>query len=135
MSGISEMAEVVHEGGCLCGALRFAAEGEAEAVGYCHCRMCQRSSGAPAQVWALFPAGAVRVTAGAPVVYRSSEHGSRDFCATCGSQVGFHDADGYSLNVACLDDPEAMAPTCHIWTESRISWFDAGKGLPERTQD
>ena len=33
-------------GGCLCGALRYRAEGEPLFQGLCHCRNCQRISGA-----------------------------------------------------------------------------------------
>lgn len=122
---------MIHPGGCLCGALRFEAEGEPEDAGYCHCRMCQRSSGAPAQVWAVFAFDKFRFVKGTPETYRSSDHGRRDFCAVCGSQVGFRDAASYGLNVACLDDPEAIPPRRHIWTDSRLGWFDAGPGLPE----
>lgn len=35
------------EGGCLCGALRYALSGPSIDAGYCHCRFCQRASGAP----------------------------------------------------------------------------------------
>lgn len=35
-------------GGCLCGAVRYAFEGTPGGAGWCHCRMCQRSSVAPA---------------------------------------------------------------------------------------
>ena len=33
-------------GGCLCGALRYRAEGAPNLQGLCHCRTCQRLSGA-----------------------------------------------------------------------------------------
>jgi hypothetical protein len=35
------------EGGCLCGAVRYRLNGEIEESAYCHCRTCQRQSGAP----------------------------------------------------------------------------------------
>ena len=37
----------MREGGCYCGAIRYRIEGEPLHVNYCHCRMCQRLSGAP----------------------------------------------------------------------------------------
>jgi hypothetical protein len=34
-------------GGCLCGAVRFQVTTEPLDAYYCHCRMCQRTGGAP----------------------------------------------------------------------------------------
>jgi hypothetical protein len=34
-------------GGCLCGAIRYEAKGTPALSAICHCRMCQRASGAP----------------------------------------------------------------------------------------
>ena len=39
------------EGGCLCGAVRYRISAEPHHAGYCHCRMCQRSAGAPVVAW------------------------------------------------------------------------------------
>lgn len=128
------MSETVHHGGCLCGAVRFEAAGAPGDVGYCHCRMCQRSSGAPAQVWAEFPADKVRYGASEPAVYVSSPEGRRHFCAACGSQLAFADDVGVSINVCCLDDPEALPPQLHIWTESKVGWFETADCLPRWKQ-
>ncbi len=124
------MTETIRTGGCLCGALRFEAAGEPHDVGWCHCRMCQRSSGAPAQVWALYPPEAFCWTKGKPAVYASSADGRRDFCAICGSQVSFRDGEHVSPNVGCFDEPEGLRPRRHIWDESRIAWFETPDGLP-----
>jgi hypothetical protein len=34
-------------GGCQCGAIRFALSAPPKKVSVCHCRMCQKASGAP----------------------------------------------------------------------------------------
>jgi hypothetical protein len=97
--------------------------------------MCQRSSGAPAQVWAIFAPEAFRYVEGTPAVFRFSDWGRREFCAACGSQLVFRDADGVSLNVPCLDDPDALPPARHIWTGSRLAWFEVADDLPRHPGD
>src|ERR1700751_2657680 len=94
-------------GGCLCGAVRYRAG--AIRAGYCHCRMCQKASGAPVVAWLAVPLDAFAWTAGNPAAYRSSAQASRHFCAACGSQLAFSWADGTAeidVNLATLDAPE-----------------------------
>ena len=74
----------------MCGRLRYAARDPIDA-GYCHCRMCQRSSGAPVLAWVSFPVAAFAWEAGAPSVYQSSDRGQREFCPSCGTQLVFRD--------------------------------------------
>ena len=34
------------------------------------------------------------------------------------------------MNLVTLDHPEQVAPQYHIWTDSRIPWFDTADSLP-----
>jgi hypothetical protein len=34
------------------------------------------------------------------------------------------------VTVGSMDDPEALIPEDHTWTESRLSWISLGDGLP-----
>lgn len=120
-------------GDCLCGSVRYEFDGEPGAAGWCHCRMCQRSSGAPAQSYVQLSVAGFRYIAGAPAVYRSSQHGERRFCADCGSQIEFRDrrdAGVVSLNSGTLDDPSLTPPGRHIWTSSEVPWFGEAASLP-----
>jgi hypothetical protein len=122
----------IFEGGCLCGGLRYRASEPIDA-GYCHCRLCQRSSGAPVLAWASFSAAAFSYTAGDPRTYSSSPTGRRDFCASCGTQIAFRSSqtpDRIDLNIATLDDPTAIEPEYHIWVGSRIPWLEISDDLP-----
>ena len=123
----------VHDGGCLCGAVRFRVTGGMSDVGYCHCRMCQRSAGAPVLVWSTVPASAFAWTRGTPRVHASSGKGRRSFCGDCGTQVLFADLglpDEVDVNVVAFDDPAGVRPGHHIWTDSRLPWFETTDDLP-----
>lgn len=122
-----------HVGGCLCGAIRFSSAAEPVDAGYCHCRLCQRSTGAPVLAWVSYPTEAFTYTKGAPACYQSSNHGHREFCKQCGTQIAYRDLEHTTtveVNVGSLDDREAVEPRYHIWCDSRIRWFDTDDSLP-----
>ncbi len=122
-----------YAGGCLCGALRYTSSAEPVEAGYCHCRMCQKLSGATVLPWASVSASSFGYTEGQPKIYTSSAHGQREFCAECGSQIAFRATDTddtVEINVGTLDDPEAVNPQYHVWCNSQVSWFDTQDELP-----
>jgi len=120
----------MREGGCLCGAVRYRVEGEPRVVVHCHCRMCQKSSGAAFLTWATFAAPALRYTRGEPKSFHSSDHAVREFCGACGSQLVFRSdgKDSLDVTVGSFDAPDAFQPVGNIWVASRRAWmhgFDA----------
>lgn len=119
-------------GGCMCGAVRYEADGPVSDSAYCHCRMCQRSSGAPVLAWFTVSTSKLKLTKGKPKTYRSSAKGRRDFCAECGTQLFFHGEDSNLVDIttASLDEPHQAPPQFHIWRTSRVEWFDTSDGLP-----
>jgi len=130
--------EQEHEGGCLCGALRYRIAGPLEPSIHCHCRLCQRSTGAPVVTWVSFPAARFAMTRGTPAEYASSPHGRRLFCATCGTQIAFRSRlrpDDIDVTVASLDHPEQHPPGSHIWTESRLPWLRLDEDLPAKLRN
>ncbi len=127
------MGQLEYAGGCLCGSLRYAARVAPVDSGYCHCRICQRSTGAPVLAWASFPAADFAYLKGAPALYRSSPRGRREFCGSCGTQIAFRgDAAParVDVNTGSLDEPAAIEPRRHIFTASRIPWFETADRLP-----
>lgn len=113
------------EGGCLCGALRYRLESEGGIADYCHCRMCQRASGAPVAAWIQVPPAQFTITRGRAKTYASSKIASRHFCPDCGSQVYMSDPEGQSIGVALgsLDDPEAVRPAAHGFVSHQLAWL------------
>lgn len=121
------------EGGCLCGRLRYRVSLPPISSGYCHCRMCQKSSGAPLQASAEIPIAGFAFIKGSAKAYRSSPQAVRHFCPHCGSQLTFRMAENpthVSINTPTIDRPEALPPRMHIWREGRILWFEVKDDLP-----
>jgi hypothetical protein len=121
-----------HEGGCLCGAVRYRVRGAPIVTTNCHCSMCRGAAGAPFVTWSEFPAEAVAVTKGEAAWYGSSDAAERGFCAHCGTALFFTyiDADTIDVATATLEDPAAFPPQDHIWTDSKVGWIDIDDGLP-----
>jgi hypothetical protein len=118
-------------GGCLCGAIRYQISVEPRSADYCHCSMCRRAAGAPVVARLTVTMDSFAWTTGKPAVYRSSQEAERLFCPKCGTQLALRDEPHYlDVTLASLDTPEAVRPSYHIWTESRIGWFDTADGLP-----
>jgi hypothetical protein len=121
------------EGGCLCGAVRYRLDGEIEESAYCHCRTCQRQSGAPVVAWFAVAPTALVYTKGKPKGYRASDRATREFCGDCGTYLLFREDDATAslgVNTATLDDPERVPPTFHIWHQSHIAWFETSDAFP-----
>jgi GNAT superfamily N-acetyltransferase len=97
-------APAIAEGGCLCGAVRYAVAGSPTAATVCHCTLCRRAHGSCGVAWVTFPragregatvasggggGGGFQWTRGAATAFRSSDRGVRHFCGTCGTQLMF----------------------------------------------
>ena len=74
-----------HQGGCLCGALRYETTGKPLWVAYCHCHSCRRSTGAPVTTFVGYNKTSFRYTTGKPEGYNSSPGITRSFCTRCGT--------------------------------------------------
>lgn len=130
------MAEMVNDGGCYCGAVRYRIEGAPLASGYCHCRMCQRVVGAPVVAWGIWTSDRLSWLRGKPATFRSSAHAERMFCPTCGTSLAarsFGQPPIVDVSLATLDDPAAIPPQEHVWTSSRVPWLEIADDLPRHS--
>ncbi len=121
------------KGGCLCGAVRYQIAEPLVDAGYCHCRLCQRSSGAPVLAWLTVLVDSFAYLQGDPAIYQSSLQSQREFCRNCGTQLIFrqsHHPRTLDVTLASLDDPSLVQPEYHIWHQSRIDWFEISDVLP-----
>lgn len=121
------------EGGCLCGAIRYRATAAPLRGVICHCAICRRHSGAPALAFVHFPADAFEWRGPAPNWFRSSAHAERGFCPRCGSTLGMREDvldDRVQVSIGSLDDPTRVRIDDHVWTRSRLPWFETTDHLP-----
>ena len=120
------------KGGCHCGAIRYEVSGLPFDADYCHCRDCQRTTGAPVAAWIDFKKEQVRWITGEPAEYESSQYIRRGFCPACGSTLSYRSIkypDYFTLTIASLDDPEWVNPNYHIYTDSQVSWLSINDDL------
>ena len=75
--------QTVETGGCMCGAVRYETSEPGLGTMFCHCRMCQKFSGAPILAGTTFRTKSVKFTSGAPKFYTSSAIAKRGFCEEC----------------------------------------------------
>src|SRR5262249_55947433 len=114
-----------HEGGCLCGAVRYRATSEPTALTLCHCKSCRRSAGAPSVAWTVFRIEDFAFPSGPPAAFESSPGVERSFCATCGTSLAYRSASRpgvVDVTTATLDEPNRFAPKFEIWVEEKLAW-------------
>ena len=124
------------QGGCLCGAVRYESISEPLAVMECHCRDCQKSTGGASAVAVVIPAGAFKLTRGAPKRFGSKGDSGADvyrsFCGDCGSPL-FSEPPGGAIMVVkagSLDDPSWLKIGGALYVSSAQPWAHIDRALP-----
>lgn len=137
----SKAALDVHEGGCVCGLLRYRVQGNPTRITVCHCTWCQRRTGSAFGVEAVFKHAQVTVTGEMQRVYRSiSDQSGRwldqHFCGACGTNLGLTleaARDIRSVAAGTFDDPAWLKasgiPFRHIFLRSTQSWAEVPESM------
>ena len=126
------------EGGCDCRRVRYRLASKPLFVHCCHCRWCQRESGASFALNAMIETDRVTLLGQAPeIVDTPSESGLGQRiarCPHCRVAVWSHYAGAGPLlafvRVGTLDDPDRMPPDIHIFTASKQPWMVLPPGAP-----
>lgn len=123
--------DILHQGSCLCGAVKYRVSTELKAVTHCHCRKCQKGHGAAFATYASALRSAVSIMTNAQALkgYESSEGITRQFCAHCGSSLFWSDSKGpypewISIALGTLDTPLSALKQRHTCIDSKVCWYE-----------
>lgn len=135
MTAGTALAQTSVSGSCLCGGVAFRVRLPTLACVHCHCTMCQRSHGAGYVTWIAVHRDHFELTAGEAQLarYASSDHGTRSFCARCGSSLfceSSHRPDDVDIALANMHGPVDREPQLHIFFDDRAPWVEVADALP-----
>jgi hypothetical protein len=125
-------------GSCTCRTVRYRLESNPLFVHCCHCRWCQRESGAAFALNAMIEAERVTLLCGEPdIVPTPSNSGRGQKVARCphcrvavwSNYAGAGDAIRF-VRVGTLEQPDLLPPQVHIFTASKQHWVILPAGVP-----
>jgi hypothetical protein len=123
-----------YHGGCFCGAVRYALHGLPEWSAHCHCRSCQKATGAAFTTWVGVKKEQFEVIEGEVAVCNSSPGVNRGFCGKCGTSLTYVAEERWpgqvSVLAPTLDDPGIAVPTAHVHVKDQLPWVRLADGLP-----
>lgn len=126
------------EGGCDCKAIRYKVLSKPLIVHCCHCRWCQRESGAAFALNAMFESDRVELLHGEPMIVNTPSNSGKGqriarcpqcFIAIWSHYAGAGDAIKF-LRVGTLDEPDRLPPDIHIFTSTKQPWVVLPAGTP-----
>jgi hypothetical protein len=120
---------------CHCGSLRANVTGDPLMVSLCHCRDCQRRTGAVAGSGAIFDKAQVTIEGDYKVFERDGQKGRKvrfHFCPNCGSSLyceGDFRPGWYVVAVGAFADPTFPAPAVSVYEDTKHLWLDLPEGM------
>ena len=117
---------IKYEGGCLCGAIRYAASKPPSRTVACHCTFCQRFTGSAYNIEVIFEKEAVELKGDDLRTFDKRSEGSGKtvhvhFCRRCGTTVSLtfeRFPTHRAIMRGTLDDPNSVKVDRHIFTQS-----------------
>jgi hypothetical protein len=126
----------MHEGSCLCGAVRYRVEGELGPLGACHCKRCQKANGTAFCAVTPIQTREFRLLGGQEALteFESSPGVFRVFCRNCGSPLYSRRSatpELLRLRVGTLETQPSGPPSLHIFVASKAPWHEIGDSAPQ----
>ncbi len=127
------------DGHCLCGAVTYTSDADPAFVAICHCKDCQRQTGAANSIVVGIPANLIEVSGTDSLKTFTTvgeDHGTevqRRFCGECGSPI-YSENGGlpgvFIVKGGTLDDTSWLQPQVEVWGRSAQPWVEADAARP-----
>jgi hypothetical protein len=127
-----------YDGGCTCRFVRYRMTTKPLFVHCCHCRWCQRETGASFALNAMIEADRVQLLQGEVEVINTPSNSGKgqkiSRCPKCriavwSNYAGAGDAVRF-VRVGTLDEPDRLPPDIHIFTASKQPWVVLPPNIP-----
>lgn len=126
----------VHEGGCLCGAVRFKVKDAPVRTIVCHCTFCQRRTGSAFGFMPYFKQEDVEITGALKSYEHRSDESHRalriEFCPDCGTTVSMIPevfAGMRGIAGGTFDDRSWIKVDRQVWMRSAHPWVALPSGV------
>lgn len=122
-------AQTLHiKGSCFCGQIELQAEILRKNIVACHCKDCQKFSGAPFRVNLIAEAEYFHIKGQISEFSKIADSGNeriQGFCGTCGSNIYATDPDRTRFNIraGCITQNTDLIPARHIFAQSAQKWL------------
>ena len=123
-------------GSCLCGGVKYQAEGPLQLVARCHCDQCRKQSGSEFASNGSVPTASFRVVQGEELLkqFEWSPGEARVFCGQCGSPMFKRSKSAPNmvrLRMGCLDVEADAKPALHVFVAEKPAWSEITDDLPQ----
>ncbi|MGH8373050.1 MAG: GFA family protein [Gammaproteobacteria bacterium] len=129
---------ILLEGHCTCGEIRYRMLSRPLFVHCCHCRWCQRETGASFALNAVIEADRVELLQGTVEVINTPSNSGKgqkiSRCPNCrialwSNYAGAGDSIRFVL-VGTLEEPDRLPPDIHIFTSTKQPWVTLSADTP-----
>lgn len=128
-----KLPEFPVEGGCQCGAVRYRLKASPLSVYNCHCKDCQRFSGAAWSISMIVRDAEFEVSGAVDRYAKQADSGNvitMNFCAHCHGWL-WNEPPTPGIKVVragTLDNLDWAEPVGNIWTDSKAAWVEIDPG-------
>ena len=135
---MSQTHSTEHQGGCLCGGVRYRVRGPLRDVIACHCSQCRRTSGHYVAATSAAVEDLVLESAATLAWYRSSAQAERGFCSRCGGNLFWRPEPAgeprISIMAGTLDVPTGLRTLEHIFVADKSDYYELSDGVVQKAE-